>query len=189
MQRKYGAVRAAKLIKPGACLRRQRGATLLEAVAYLGIAAIILIGAVALFSNAFQSARSNQLTEEVTAVENAVRNVYGRSSGGLAVNVSGGMAGLVAAKALPTTLTVDGQGNVTNDFGGTVTLALVGTNVAEVSFTQVPKAACMAALTAGGDWTGVGVSSAPTTAPPLTTSAAATACAGTTNTVYWDFTS
>ncbi|MBC7413962.1 MAG: pilus assembly protein, partial [Herminiimonas sp.] len=39
---------------------RQRGASLLEGIAYLGIAAIVILGAVSLLTGAFGSAQSNR---------------------------------------------------------------------------------------------------------------------------------
>jgi type II secretory pathway pseudopilin PulG len=169
---------------------RQRGATLLEAVAFLGIAAIILIGAIALFTNAFEGARSNQLTEEVTAIENGARKIYATGAGLPANVTAGGIGGLVQAGVIPTSLTVDTVNNTVEDeWGGTVSLAMDATsNAAEISFTKVPQPVCIAALTAGGDWSGVSTSVATTLQTvPLTAANATTACTGTSVTVNWEF--
>ena len=61
---------------PGQRLARQRGASLLEGIAYLGIAAIVVLGAVSLLTGAFGSAKANQTTEEVVAIRTAVRKLY-----------------------------------------------------------------------------------------------------------------
>jgi len=184
---------SAALVRPGhAQRRRQRGATLLEAVAFLGIAAIILIGAIALFTNAFQGARSNQLTEEVTAIENGARKIYATGAG-LSTNVtSGGIGGLVSAGVIPTSLTVSvANGTVTDEWGGAVTLKMDTDNAsaAQISFENVPQPVCIAALTAGGDWSGVSTSvSTSLQTVPLTAAAATTACTSSDGvTVNWDF--
>lgn len=182
---------AARVRAGNAPRRRQRGATLLEAVAFLGIAAIILIGAIALFTNAFQGARSNQLTEEVTAIENGARKIYATGAG-LSANVTaGGIKGLVSAGVIPTSLVVDtGNGTVTDEWGGAVSLQMDATNnAAQISFANVPQPVCIAALTAGGDWVGVSTSASATLQTvPLTAANATTACTGTGGvTVNWDF--
>jgi hypothetical protein len=62
--------------------RAQRGATLLEAIAYLGIAAIVVIGAIALLNGAFSSASSNQTAEQVTAIQTGIKKLYmGQTNG------------------------------------------------------------------------------------------------------------
>lgn len=170
--------------------RLQHGATLLEAVAFLGIAAIVLIGAVALFTSAFSSARSNALTEQVTAIQNAIRTSYGTGAQ-LQTNLADGIGGLVDAKALPSTLTVDAKKNVTNDWGGNVTVQWDQTNSAvEITYTNVPKTACIAALTSGGNFTGIGTGTTALQAAPLSAANAVAACgSGSGNTINWEFNS
>jgi type II secretory pathway pseudopilin PulG len=168
--------------------RRQRGATLLEAVAFLGIAAIILVGALALFSNAFDGARSNQLIEEVNALQTGIRKVYSGGAG-YATNVTAGMTGLVDAGAVPATLTINGT-TVTNEWGGAVTIAWdTNNNAVEISFADVPQAACMTAMTTGGNWFTIATATGTAAAPPISASAAETSCVSGNNTVTWEFTS
>jgi len=171
-----------------ACRRLQKGATLLEAVAFLGIAAIILIGAVALFTTAFSSARSNALTEQVTAIQTAIRNTYG-SGAQLESNLASGITGLVNSNALPSTLSVDSSGSVHNDWGGEVTVTWDATNgAAEISYTKVPKAACIAAVSSASGFTLISTSSVAVVSPlPASSGQAISACAGDTNTVNWEF--
>ncbi|MEA3119675.1 MAG: hypothetical protein QOI13_2945, partial [Paraburkholderia sp.] len=60
----------------------QRGASLLEAIAYLGIAAIVVIGAVALLNGAFNSAGTNELAEQVNSIQTGVKKLYmGQTNG------------------------------------------------------------------------------------------------------------
>lgn len=171
--------------------KRQRGATLLEAVAFLGIAAIILVGALALFSSAFDGARSNQLIEEVNALQTGIRKVYSGGAGYAANVASGGTKGLIDAGVVPATLTVIGP-NVTNEWGGAVTISYDATNNAmEIQFASVPRAACMLAMTtSSGNWSALGTAVAPLSAPPITARTAETNCADpSSNTVAWEFAS
>lgn len=173
--------------------RGQRGATLLEAIAFLGIAAIVLVGAISLFSNAFQGARSNQLNEEVGALESAIRKVYSQGAG-LSTNLKGGVAGLVAAGVMPATLTVNGTGTtatVTDEWGGDVTVSWDSTtSAAQIAFNNVPESVCIAAVTAGGDWSQVTTdSSSDALTYPVSTQTATTACGKSSNTITWEFNS
>jgi len=194
MQQKVQSTKAVVEARLMTRRRSQRGATLLEAVAFLGIAAIVLIGAVALFSNAFHSARANQLTEEVTAIETAARNMYGRGAGMTANLTDSGIGGLAKANALPSTLQVkQTDGTVTDEWGGAVTLTQDTTNKNEVdiSFANVPQAECIAALTAGGDWVSIDVGTTTGVTSPVSTSTATTDCTpadGTSQTMVWHFT-
>ena len=63
--------------------KQQRGASLLEAIAYLGIAAVVVLGAVSLLNGAFGSAKSNQTNEEVVALRTPVRGCVPTSPGGM----------------------------------------------------------------------------------------------------------
>ncbi|WP_219723807.1 type 4 pilus major pilin [Burkholderia sp. WAC0059] len=172
---------------PGA-FRRQRGATLLEGIAFLGIAAIILIGALALFTNAFRGAQGNQLTEEVNGLQAAIRKVY-EPGAGMETNLEAGTSGLIQAGVVPNTLTVTGT-TITNEWGGAVTVTWnAGDNAAEISYTDVPQPQCIAALTGSGDnWSQVGTASGGLTAPPVNATTAASDCGTSSNTLEWEFT-
>ncbi|WGS47815.1 type 4 pilus major pilin (plasmid) [Burkholderia sp. JSH-S8] len=129
--------------------RKERGASLLESIAYLGVAAIVIVGAIALLGSAFSSANTNRLTEDLNAIQTGTKklymgqvNNYGKDS----MN-----ANLSAAKVFPGTLTQDGKGGVSNTWGGTVTVT--GANQTfTVAYTQVPREVCVNTLTAGGNW-------------------------------------
>lgn len=170
--------------------RSQLGATLIEAVAFLGIAALILLGAVALFTSAFSSARSNSLTEEVTAIQSSIRATYGTGLQ-MQTNLAAGVAGLVQANALPSTLQVDAANKVTNAWGGTVTVAWDAANsAAQITYAGVPKSACIASLANSGTFATVSTDThTATQAAPLSAANAIAACGSNTNTVNWEFTS
>ena len=99
-------------------LHRQRGASLLEAIAYLGVAALVVLAAVSLLQNAFGSARSNQTTEEITGLRTNVRKMYA----GQSYTDPEMLKNMITAKAIPGTLSVSTDGlSINNTWGGTVT--------------------------------------------------------------------
>lgn len=170
----------------------QRGASLLEAIAYLGIAAIVVIGAVALLNGAFSSAGTNELAEQVNAIQAGVKKLYmGQTNGYQDIGVST----LAAAGALPSTIPVSGTGTTataSNSFGGSVKVASTAGNTFTIEFDDVPSAVCINALTATGSWTQIQVTptsgggGATETTFPITPSTATTDCGSSgTDTMIW----
>ena len=158
----------------------QRGASLLEGIAFLGVAAIIILGAVSMLTSAFGSAQSNRALEDVTSVRTAVKKLFMTSAG---YGTTSLINPLVAAKALPATLavTTDASGNSTlmNSFGGNV--AVTGmTGQFQVVYDAVPNDACIALLTASSGWSTVQVDTGNgTSQSPVPLTAATAACVGT----------
>lgn len=137
--------------EPAFCRRhhKQRGASLLESIAYLGVAAIVIVGAIALLGSAFSSANTNKLTQELNAIQTGTRKLYmGQMNdyGNKDMN-----ANLIAAKVFPGTLTPGTGSAVSNTWGGSVTVTGTGQTFTVV-YTQVPKEVCINTLTAGGNW-------------------------------------
>lgn len=158
-----------KLIRPP---RRQRGASLLEAIAYLGIAAIVILGAVSLLTGAFSSAQSNQAGEEVTAIRTAVRKLYlGQGYGTVSLNQT-----LKTAGAFPGTLAVTATGTATNVWGGNVVVT-GSTGTFTIAYPGLPQDVCLATLVGASGWQSIGSpGTAAITTFPVTPGAAATAC-------------
>jgi X-X-X-Leu-X-X-Gly heptad repeat protein len=177
-----------KFVSPSATLVRrtsrhaQRGASLLEAIAYLGIAAIVVIGAVALLNGAFSSAGTNELAEQVNAIQTGVKKLYmGQTNGytGVTNDV------LASAGVFPSTVPVNG-GTATNTWGGTVNVTGVTTGTFQIDYTNIPTAVCINAVTSGGSWTSISVNGTAVTTLPLTPTQAQTDCsAGNANEVIW----
>ncbi|CAI8693419.1 pilus assembly protein [Burkholderia cepacia] len=168
---------------PGAAL--QRGASLLEAISYLGIAAIVVIGAIALLAGAFSSANTNSITEQVNAIQSGVKKLYMGQSASYA-NLSNSV--LASAGVFPSTLApASGSGAITNMWNGTITVAAATNNSNQftITYTNVPRSVCVNSVTAGGSWISITVNETALTLP-ATPDSAATACAsGDTNTVAW----
>lgn len=167
----------------GVDLKLQRGASLLEAIAYLGIAAIVVIGAVALLSGAFNSANSNQLAEQVSALQTGIKKLYMGQNGGYT-----GLSNTVLQNsgALPSTLLPNTAGAITDEWGGAVTITGTATDFT-LQFADVPQSVCINAVTAGGTWTQVTINggAAITTFPITPTIASKDCTSATPNTITW----
>lgn len=156
-------------------LARQRGASLLEGIAYLGIAALVVLGAVSLLTGAFGSAKANQTTEEVVALRTSVRKMYaGQPYNGDALM----MANMVTAKAIPNTLVVAANGVITNGWAGVVTLTGASASTFTISYTNVPQDVCVSVVSGANGWTKItgAAGATPITAFPATATLASALC-------------
>jgi hypothetical protein len=131
----------------------QRGASLLEGIAYLGVAAIVVLGAVSLLTNAFSSAQTNRASEEIISIRTAVKKLYmGQAASYGAVDFT---ASLITAKVFPSTLALNAAGTgITNSWNGAVTVA--GTNGGStftLTYANVPKDACINLVSGASGWT------------------------------------
>ncbi|MGH8778318.1 type 4 pilus major pilin [Paraburkholderia sp.] len=159
----------------------QRGASLLEAIAYLGIAAIVVIGAVALLNGAFSSAGTNELSEQVNAIQTGVKKLYmGQTTG--YTNISNAV--LHAAGVFPSTVPVDATNNATDNWGGAVLITSPSAGTFTISYDKVPEAVCINAVTAGGSWTAISVNGT-VVALPATPATAQGACNVASNLILW----
>jgi len=160
-------------------LRKQNGASLLEGIAYLGIAALVVLGAVSLLSSASSSAKANQMTNEVVALRTAVRKLY--AGQGFTANVDLRPT-LTSARAVPSTLQTSGS-TITNSWNGSVTVSGTTTTTFTISYPNVPQDVCVSVLSGATDWTSVKGAGAAITAFPVSSANAVATCSGTTNTV------
>ena len=150
----------------------QRGASLLEAIAYLGIAAVVVLGAVSLLNGAFGSAKANQTAEEVVALRTAVRKLYM----GQAYPVETLVPNLLLANAVPATLARDaGAGSLSNSWGGAVTVA--GTaNGFTITYGAVPQDVCVNLVSGASGWTSIAQGETSLTVFPVTVANATGLC-------------
>lgn len=153
--------------------RKQRGASLLEGIAYLGIAALVILGAVSLLTGAFSSAQSNRASEELVSIRTNVKKLY---MGQANSYTAGAMTtALNTAGVFPTTLAANGA-NMTNSWGGNVTVTGAGSTFT-ITYTGVPQADCISMLSGASGWVSVkGNTVAATTTFPITPAVAATQC-------------
>lgn len=163
--------------------RSQQGVSLLEAIAFLGIAAVVILGAIALLNNGFSSANSNRAQEEVSAIRTGVKRLYmGQASSYGTSNMN---ATLISANVFPSTLATDAaSGSVLNSWNGDV--QVVGaTATFLISYASVPKDVCINLVSANSDWLAVTVNGGGALALPVTPAAAETACNAAANTIQW----
>lgn len=161
-------------------LSLQRGASLLEGIAYLGIAAIVILGAVSLLTTAFGTAQTNRASEEAISLRTAARKLYAGQTYPADMTAT-----MIAAKAIPATLVVDTTATpntITNAWGGAVTIVGSGNNFT-ISYAAVPQDACVSMLAGVTGWTQVTVGSTNITTFPVSADAAAGACKSTPNAI------
>lgn len=163
----------------------QRGASLLEGIAYLGIAAIVILGAVSLLASAFGSAQSNQSIEEVVSIRTAVKKLYSGQAYG-----AGDITGtLITARALPGSLRPNADNTaVTNSWSGAVTVvgAADGSTFA-ITYTLVPQDVCVNMISGATGWSQIsGAANANAIiAFPATPAGANLVCGAATNTIVF----
>lgn len=162
-------------------LRRQAGTSLLEAIAYLGIAAIVILGAVALLRNAFSSANTNRGLEEVTAIRTGVKKLYMGQTAGYGTDSMNST--LIYAKVFPASLAVN-NGDVTNAWNGGVSVNGATANFT-ITYTSVPQDVCINMVSGGNAWVSVNVNGGADLAPPILPADATTACGEASNIIIW----
>lgn len=164
---------------------RQRGASLLEGIAYLGIAAIVVLGAVSLLTNAFGSAKSNQTTEELVALRTAVRKLYA----GQPYNNGNMMSSLITASAIPNTLVIadPAKGTVNNSWAGAVDIAGVSASQFSITYNNVPQDVCMNIVSGANGWASISNAGGANAigAFPVQASAASSVCGNSANTLVF----
>jgi len=162
----------------------QRGASLLEIIAYLGVAAVVVYGAVSLLTQAFGGANSNRALVEVTSLRTQVKKIYMGQAAGYGVGSMN--AALVLQNAFPTTLTVTAPSTVTNSWNGGVVLT-GATTTFTISYASVPADVCssLVSVQGGAGWTSIAVNGAAALTPPITPTAAGTACNVAANSIVW----
>jgi hypothetical protein len=156
------------------CLHWQRGASLLEGIAYLGIAAIVVLGAVSLLTSAFGNAQSNRVVEELVSIRTGVKKLYMGQPAGYPATVNLTET-LISARVFPGSLVTSGT-TATNSWNGTVSVTGNGPTFT-ISYAAVPQAECINILSGATGWTEINQAGGNSiTAFPVTPAAAATTC-------------
>lgn len=155
---------------------KQRGASLLEGLAYLGIAALVILGAVSLLTGAFSSVQSNRGTEEVVSIRTSVKKLYAGASG--AYGTTDLTEALNLAKIFPSTLTYNAATKaMVNAWGGAVTVT-GATNTFVIKYTNVPQDVCISMVSGASGWSTITDGNTSVPAFPATPAAAAATCSG-----------
>jgi len=183
MEQNHRVMKSASL--PRGKRHRQRGASLLEGIAYLGIAAMVVMGAIALLRTAFGSANANTTLEQLSSIQTGARKLYMTTQGNYgAVALDGPV---IAAGAVPQGMSVNtANSTITNAWGGAVTLMGGNTNFT-ISYANVPQDVCVDTLTGTTtSFTQVAVNGAPAVQTPVSPVDAQAACSNAAgNTIVW----
>ena len=153
--------------------KKQAGATLMEIIAYLAIAGVVVVGAVALFGSASASERATAMQRDISALQAATRSLYAGQGGYGAGSIN---QVLVSAKKIPSTLNVTGTNKINHRDNGEFTIT--GANQTfTIAVTKVAKEICIPLLTNASGWGKVKVgTAADITAFPITPTQAETSC-------------
>lgn len=169
--------------------KKQAGASLMEAISYLAIASVVIVGAVSLLGNANSANSSNELLRDLHAVRSATQSFFqGQGTYGTASLNST----LITAKKIPATLSVSGS-TISTSVGGTLVVTGNTSNFT-MALSNLPADVCSSLIAnSSTGWAQVQVGSSPaiTTFPVSPTTATAAAnCGGTAPfTVTWTTTS
>jgi hypothetical protein len=161
---------------------RQRGASLLEGIAYLGIAALVILGAVSLLASAFGNAQANRATEETISLRTAVRKLFSGQTFPAGTSIAETM---ITAKAVPGTLTVAAPSTITNSWGGAVTIIGTGATF-NLTYNNVPQDVCVNMLAGASGWNSAGGNGTTVTNMPVTAADAAKICSQANNNITFN---
>lgn len=158
---------------------RQAGASLVEAVLFLVIVVVILIGIFGLFSGAFSSSKVQTETNNMSALAGDVENVYATNHDYGTADIT---ASLVSTRNAPTPMIV-GTGLV-NSWGGAVTV--MGSSATfTISSAGIPQKECIQLAQIAINPTAVSINGTAQTLP-LTVPAVTAACSSSTsNSIVW----
>ena len=163
-------------------VRRQAGISLLELIAGLAIIAMIIIGALALVSQADTSAKSSELLKGVSAIR---ANVLAASkTGQSALGIGDVTPLLIRGKFVPENW-IQSPTTLQHSYGGTARID-AATDHYTLTLQKVPEEGCirLVAEQAGSSWRQVIVGSTTVTFP-TTMVAAAAACVSGDNTLVF----
>ena len=160
----------------------QVGASLLEVLAYTGVAAIVIAGAVGVLGSALSSSDSHKTIVEVNSLRIGVKSLLSSHAnfGTAALNDL-----LIASRVLPSTLLVNAaSGSISNLWGGAV-IVQGYTNSFTISYDGIPRQSCSRIASTGINGSfGVSVNGVAQTIP-VKPAAADSACGQPSNTIVW----
>lgn len=143
-------------------IRKQTGATLLEALAFLGIAAIVVVGAIAMFRAAQGSAQSGDMLKQINGFRSGMKGMYGSQAQYGAATWSPSVAtqalnaSVINGKVVPDTLRASGA-NIFNAFNGQVRVDGDGATF-WVRYDAVPQEVCVkTASNTDSSWMGISI--------------------------------
>ncbi|MGS0741438.1 type 4 pilus major pilin [Glaciimonas sp. GG7] len=119
----------------------QAGLTLMEMIAALGIMAIVVVGALALFNNANSSNTSTQALRDLISIRSSTQSLFIGQGGYGTASMN---QALISSKKIPSTMTVSGS-TINTVWGGTVTVTGNNTNFT-IAITNMNEDICTSLL-------------------------------------------
>lgn len=122
--------------------RMFRGLTLMEGLLFLGLAAVVIVGAFSLYNNASSTSSMNQARTELQTYVGGIKSLYSTSNDYSSVTTA-----LVVNANIAPSSAVDGA-TLVNPWGG-ATIIDGQTRTFTVEFEDVPAESCTALLSSG----------------------------------------
>lgn len=122
--------------------KKLRGLTLMEALLFLGLAAIVIVGAFTLYNNASSTTKMNQAKTQLQAYIGGVKSLYSSQNDFSTVSTE-----LVINAGIAPSEAIDGV-ELINPWGGQ-TVITGSQRHFSITFETVPQSACTALLSAG----------------------------------------
>lgn len=119
-----------------------RGLTLIEVLLVLGIAAVVIVGAVAFYNNASNATKMNQAKAQIQAIAGGVKTLYAAQSSYASVSTN-----VVVNAGIAPQNAIDGN-NLINPWGGATTV-VGAARTFELRMSDVPNDACVNLLASG----------------------------------------
>lgn len=165
--------------------KAEKGLTLMEMLAYLVIAIMIIVGSVAMWKTVSASSKEKTAMSQVMAIQTSYRGYYSSQTD----YGTGDMTEIgVSSGIFPTDLKISGSAGahtVKNGWSGVVTITASGSGATfDISFSGIPKESCNKIAVLKSDWLAVSVNGTALTLP-VTPATAMAACTATTNTLVY----
>ena len=122
--------------------RKFHGLTLMEALLFLGLAAIVIVGAFSLYNTASGSTKMNQARTQLQSYVGNIKSLYSTTN-----NFSSVATDVIISANLAPSEAVDGA-QLINPWGGTTEIAGAARTFT-ITFNDIPDAACTAMLSSG----------------------------------------
>lgn len=161
----------------------QKGMTLIEVMVALSIFALVVAGALSLFTSAQSTQSATTLKTDVNAIRSAVRNLYfAQGTYGVAATVLTPV--VVAARKVPTTMATTSQTITSSVNSGAVAVIAQGANF-DISVANVPAEICAGMITGVNGWVSItvtaGTGTATAAAQPVSVAEAQERCSNATS--------
>jgi predicted small secreted protein len=159
---------------------RQKGASLLEALSYLSIATLVIVGTTWLISQAFSSANATRAIQEVYTIRNNIKKFY-MGRGNNSYGIGDMTVSLYDAGIFPPTLPYNAHlFAMRNEWGGRV-VVIGGTKTYNIQYTDIPQPECIEMVSGATGWVSVGSHSTIIAHNPITLSDAIAICSDNTS--------